>query len=45
VGAVTIYSHLQACGVICDHDSECPCYQKIVALHPTVQKRRDKEVL
>ena len=45
VGAVTIYSHLQACGVICDHDPECPCYQKIVAAHSTVRKRRDKEVL
>ena len=45
VGAVTIYSHLQACGIICDHDPECPCYQKIVASHPTVRKRRDKEVL
>ena len=45
VGAITIYSHLQACGIICDHDSECPCYRKIVAAHPTVRKRRDKEVL
>lgn len=45
LGTVTIYSHLQACGVICDHDPECPCYQKIVAAHPTVRKRRDKEVL
>ena len=44
VGAVTIYSHLQACGIICDHDPECPCYQKIVASHPTVRKRRDNEV-
>ncbi len=45
VGAVTIYSHLQACGIICDHDPECSCYQKIIASHPTVRKRRDKEVL
>ena len=31
VGAITIYSHLQACGIINDHDKACPCYHKIVA--------------
>ena len=25
VGPVTIYSHLQACGIINDHDADCPC--------------------
>ena len=44
VGAVTIYSHLQACGIINDHDKDCPCYQKILSEHPTVTKRRDQEV-
>ena len=44
VGAITIYSHLQACGIINDHDAECPCYERIVESHPTVRKRRDKEV-
>jgi DNA-3-methyladenine glycosylase I len=44
VGPVTIYSHLQACGIINDHDKECPCYQKIVSMYPTVKKRRDREV-
>ena len=44
VGAITIYSHLQACGIINDHDKECPCRQKIVDKCPTVTKRRDKEV-
>lgn len=43
VGSVTIYSHLQACGIINDHDKECYCYQKINAAYPTVRKRRDKE--
>ena len=43
VGAVTIYSHLQACGIINDHDKDCPCYHKINALNPTVNKRRDHE--
>lgn len=45
VGAVTIYLHLQACGTINDHDKECPCYQHIVANYPTVNKRRDHEVI
>ena len=52
VGPVTIYSHLrreasplgQACGIINDHDKECPCWQKIVNDYPTVNKRRDHEV-
>ena len=41
---VTIYSHLQACGIINDHDKECPCYQRIISEYPTVNKRRDHEV-
>ncbi|MBQ7173982.1 MAG: DNA-3-methyladenine glycosylase I [Lachnospiraceae bacterium] len=44
VGAVTIYSHLQACGIINDHDRDCPCFQRIVSEYPTVKKRRDHEV-
>lgn len=44
VGAVTIYSHLQACGIINDHDKDCPCYQRINEANPTVRKRRDHEV-
>ena len=44
VGAITIYSHLQACGVINDHSRDCPCYSRINNSHPTVRKRRDREV-
>ena len=44
VGAITIYSHLQACGIINDHDAECPCRKSINDNHPTVNKCRDKEV-
>ncbi len=44
VGPVTIYSHLQACGIINDHDRECPCYKRILSEFPTVVKRRDHEV-
>ena len=44
VGAITIYSHLQACGIINDHDIDCDCYERIKTNYPTVNKRRDKEV-
>ena len=44
VGEVTIYSHLQACGIINDHDETCPCYARINQENVTVNKRRDKEV-
>ena len=43
LGSVTVYSHLQAYGMINDHGSDCPCYKKINASHPTVVKRRFKE--
>lgn len=43
LGTVTVYSHLQACGMINDHGSECPCYKRINSSHPTVKKRRYKE--
>ena len=44
VGPVTIYSHLQACGIINDHDKDCPCCKKILDGYPTVVRRRDEEV-
>ncbi len=44
VGAVTIYSHLQACGIINDHAADCPCYQAINAAWPTVRLAPDREV-
>ncbi len=40
LGPITVYSHLQACGIINDHGQDCPCFQKINAAYPTVQKRR-----
>ncbi len=45
VGPVTIYSHLQACGIVNDHDASCPCRSAILAMHPTVRKPRDHEVM
>lgn len=45
LGTVTIYSHLQACGIINDHGCDCPCYKSIVANYPCVVKPRNKEKL
>jgi len=43
LGTITIYSHLQACGIINDHDKNCPRYKYIVSNFPTVKKRKYKE--
>lgn len=43
MGGITVYSHLQACGIINDHGSDCPCYKRINDSYPTAVKRRDKE--
>lgn len=43
VGPITMYSHLQACGIINDHDKRCKCYERIVKKYPTVVKCRDGE--
>ena len=40
LGTVTVYSHLQACGIVNDHADECPCYRRINENYPTVRKRR-----
>lgn len=44
VGPITIYSHLQACGIINDHASDCPRYEEINANHPTICLPPDHEV-
>lgn len=43
LGPVTVYSHLQACGVINDHGAECPCFKRINAQYPTVTLPREEE--
>lgn len=43
LGSVTVYSHLQACGMINDHVEGCFRYQKVMSGIQTVRKRRDKE--
>ena len=39
-GTVVIYSHMQACGMINDHDKNCPCYKKLIENYPTIKKKR-----
>lgn len=43
LGSVTVYSHLQACGIINDHIETCFRYQELLPLSQTVRKRRDQE--
>ena len=43
IGPVTIYSHLQACGIVNDHDASCPCRAALIVAHPTVRRRREHE--
>lgn len=39
LGSVTVYSHLQACGLINDHHEDCFRYKQILANYETVRKR------
>ena len=41
VGTVTIYSHLQACGLINDHAADCPCFHRISTEFPTIRMKPD----
>ena len=43
LGSVTVYSHLQACGMINDHVEECFRYREVLEGVETVRKRRDHE--
>ena len=43
IGPITVYSHLQACGIINDHAGDCPCYEKINKSYPTVKMKPDNE--
>lgn len=43
LGSVTVYSHLQACGIVNDHSAECFRYKYICENYPTAVKRRDNE--
>ena len=43
LGSITVYAHLQACGIVNDHQRDCPCYQRIVKGWPVVRLARDQE--
>lgn len=43
LGSVTVYSHLQACGIINDHGEGCFRYRELMEGNETIRKRRDKE--
>ena len=43
MGSVTVYSHLQACGIINDHMESCFRYQELLEMTDPVHKRRDHE--
>ena len=40
LGSITIYSHLQASGIINDHDKNCPRYSFINSNYETIRKKR-----
>lgn len=40
LGSIVIYSHLQACGIINDHDVGCPRYDYINSRFPIQRRRR-----
>lgn len=40
LGSVVVYSHLQACGIINDHDADCPRRQYLIDHYPTITKGR-----
>lgn len=43
LGSVTVYSHLQSCGIINDHGSDCPCYRRINESNQTIVLPPDRE--
>jgi len=45
IGPITIYSHLQACGIINDHARQCPCFDRINGVVPVLRLPADQDVL
>jgi DNA-3-methyladenine glycosylase I len=43
LGSVTVYSHLQACGIINDHEAACFRYGEILGRYPAVCLAADNE--
>lgn len=43
LGSVTVYSHLQACGIINDHEPSCFRYRELLERYPAVRMTPDDE--
>ena len=43
LGPTTVYSHLQACGIINDHGSDCECYKKIITMYTIIKRPKEHE--
>ena len=43
MGSVTVYSHLQACGIINDHWEGCFRYKELISCTNRIRKRREQE--
>ena len=43
VGPVNIYAHLQACGIVCDHNKNCPRYGFVQQNYPFTYASREGE--
>ena len=43
IGTVTIYSHLQACGMVNDHAEDCACFHQINERYPIIHLKPDNE--
>ena len=43
MGSVTVYSHLQACGIINDHWEGCFRYKELISRTNSIRKRRERE--
>ena len=43
MGSVTVYSHLQACGIINDHWEGCFRYKELISCTNSTRKRREQE--
>lgn len=44
VGPVNVYAHLQATGIVCDHDTTCPCRERIIESWPCVVWTDDQDL-
>ena len=43
LGTIVVYSHLQACGIINDHDKNCPRYAYINSHFPAIRQKPCQE--